>query len=127
MAHILLVEDSDALRMVMRTYLEADHLRVLEASDGKSALLICEKLPAIDLIITDQNMPELNGMDMLREIRKIPQYAKVPVIFHTTENDKEMKREAEALGVTGWLVKPAGPKNLKVLIHKILSSTSPAP
>ncbi len=120
MARILLVEDADDLREKMRLFLQADHHTVIEAGDGQAACHILSSSPDIDMIITDLNMPVMNGLEMLRELRKMEKYRETLVIFHTTDMSKENRREAETLNVSGWLVKPAGPKNLKLLIQKLI-------
>jgi two-component system chemotaxis response regulator CheY len=74
-----------------------------------------------DLIITDLNMPNMDGLTMIRELRKQPAQAGVPILFLTTESDPGMKAQAKAAGATGWLTKPFDPDNLIKTVKKILS------
>ena len=72
------------------------------------------------MIVTDLNMPNMDGLTMIRELRKQPEQAGVPIIFLTTESDAEMKAQAKAAGATGWLVKPFDPNRLTEVVRKVL-------
>ncbi len=72
-----------------------------------------------DIIVTDLNMPNMDGLTMIRELRKLPAYG-VPVIFLTTESDNELKQQAKAAGATGWLTKPFDPESLVKIVKKVL-------
>jgi two-component system chemotaxis response regulator CheY len=118
-ASILTVDDSSSLRMAIRIALTGAGYAVTEAADGKEGL---EKAEAdkFDLIITDLNMPNMDGLSMIREIRKGTVQTGTPIIFLTTESDDAMKQQAKAAGATGWLVKPFVPEQLIKISRKVL-------
>lgn len=117
MSNILTVDDSMSVRMAIRLAL-AGHA-VTEAADGREGL---DKASGakFDMIITDLNMPNINGLEMIREIRNLPQQAGTPIIFLTTESDEGMKQQAKAAGATGWLVKPFVADALLKVTRKVL-------
>lgn len=119
MSNILTVDDSMSVRMAIRIALSGAGHQVVEAADGKEGLdkAVSSKF---DMIITDLNMPKMNGLEMIREIRKLPQQAGTPIIFLTTESDEGMKQQAKAAGATGWLVKPFVAENLLKVTRKVL-------
>jgi two-component system chemotaxis response regulator CheY len=119
MTNILTVDDSPSIRMAIRIALSSSGYQVAEAGDGREGL---EKAAAskFDMIITDLNMPNMNGLEMIREIRKLPVQAGTPIIFLTTESDDGLKQEAKAAGATGWLVKPFVAENLLKVTRKVL-------
>jgi two-component system chemotaxis response regulator CheY len=118
-ASILTVDDSASLRMAIRIALTGAGYRVTEAGDGIQGLAKAgaEKF---DLIVTDLNMPNMDGLTMIRELRKQPTQAGVPIIFLTTESDAAMKIQAKEAGATGWLVKPFVPEQLIKVTRKVL-------
>lgn len=118
-AKILTVDDSASIRLTTRVTLSNAGYGVTEAVDGLDGLA---KLKAgeFDLVVTDLNMPNMDGLSMIRELRKLPAHAGVPVIFLTTESDGELKQQAKAAGATGWLTKPFDPENLVKIIRKVL-------
>lgn len=118
-AAILTVDDSPSLRMAIRIALTGAGYQVSEAGDGVEGLAKAagEKF---DMIVTDLNMPNMDGLTMIRELRKQPAQAGVPIIFLTTESDAEMKAQAKAAGATGWLVKPFVPDQLVKVAKKVL-------
>ncbi|KQM40801.1 response regulator [Sphingomonas sp. Leaf10] len=118
-ASILAVDDSASLRMAIRIALTGAGYTVTEAGDGVEGL---SKATAtkFDMIVTDLNMPNMDGLSMIRELRKQPAQAGVPIIFLTTESDPEMKNQAKAAGATGWLVKPFVPDQLVKVARKVL-------
>jgi two-component system chemotaxis response regulator CheY len=118
-ASILTVDDSSSLRMAIRIALTGAGYAVTEAADGKEGL---EKAEAdkFDLIITDLNMPNMDGLSMIRAIRKGTVQTGTPIIFLTTESDDAMKQQAKAAGATGWLVKPFVPEQLIKISRKVL-------
>ncbi len=118
-ASILTVDDSASLRMAIRIALSGAGYQVYEAADGVEGLAKAEAT-RFDLIVTDLNMPRMDGLSMIRELRKRPAQAGVPIIFLTTESDGEMKAEARAAGATGWLVKPFVPDQLVKIAKKVL-------
>jgi two-component system, chemotaxis family, chemotaxis protein CheY len=118
-AKILTVDDSASIRLTTRVTLTGAGYQVTEAVDGADGI---SKLNAgqFDLIITDLNMPNMDGLTMIRELRKIPAHMGVPVIFLTTESDGELRQQAKAAGATGWLTKPFDPENLVKIARKVL-------
>jgi two-component system chemotaxis response regulator CheY len=118
-ASILTVDDSASIRLTTRVALSNAGYTVTEAVDGQDGLA---KLNSgqFDLIVTDLNMPNMDGLTMIRELRKLPAHTGVPVIFLTTESDAEMKQQAKAAGATGWLTKPFDPESLVKIVRKVL-------
>ncbi len=119
-ASILTVDDSSSLRIAIRIALSGAGYAVTEAADGMEGL---EKARSakFDMIIADLNMPRMNGLEMIREIRKLPIQLGTPIIFLTTESDETMKQDARQSGATGWLVKPFVPEQLLRVAAKVLS------
>lgn len=118
-ASILTVDDSPSLRMAVRAALTGAGYSVAEAADGIEGL---SKAGAtrFDLIITDLNMPNMDGLTMIRELRRSPGQAGVPIVFLTTESDDSVKMEAKSAGATGWLVKPFNADQLVRVAKKVL-------
>lgn len=118
-AKILTVDDSASIRLTTRVTLSNAGYAVTEAVDGLDGL---NKLKdgEYDLVITDLNMPNMDGLTMIRELRKLPAHTGVPVIFLTTESDGELKAQAKAAGATGWLTKPFDPESLVKIARKVL-------
>ena len=118
-ASILTVDDSVSVRMTTRIALTGAGYKVTEAVDGLDGLNKA-KATRFDLVITDLNMPNMDGLTMIRELRKLPAHTGVPVIFLTTESDGEIKAQAKAAGATGWLTKPFDPESLVKIAKKVL-------
>ncbi|MBT0671449.1 response regulator [Novosphingobium profundi] len=119
MSSILTVDDSSSVRMAIRIALSGAGHTVAEAGDGAEGLGKA-RMAKYDLIITDLNMPRMNGLEMIREIRKLPIQAGTPIVFLTTESDVGLKEQARAAGATGWLVKPFVPDHLLKVARKVL-------
>ena len=101
----LIVDDSKVIRMVARRILEGLNFNIAEAADGQKAYEVCEKqMP--DAILLDWNMPNMNGIDFLRELRKLPGGEQPIVVFCTTENDIEHIQEAISAGANEYIMKP---------------------
>lgn len=118
-AKILTVDDSASLRMAIRIALAGAGYDVTEAEDGLDGIEK-SKNDQFDLIVTDLNMPNMDGLTMIRELRAMPAYCGTPIIFLTTESDDAMKQQAKAAGATGWLVKPFVPDQLIRVARKVL-------
>ncbi|MBD1544714.1 response regulator [Roseibium aggregatum] len=118
-ANILTVDDSSSVRMTTRMALTGAGYSVTEAVDGKDGL---EKAKSgrFDMIVTDLNMPNMNGIQMIEELRRTPSQLGVPILFLTTESDSDMKSRAKAAGATGWLTKPFEPDQLVKLVKRVL-------
>lgn len=118
-ANILAVDDSASLRMAIRIALTGAGYDVTEAEDGLDGIQKA-KDGHFDMIVTDLNMPNMDGLSMIKELRAMPAYCGTPIIFLTTESDDAMKQQAKAAGATGWLVKPFVPDQLIRVARKVL-------
>ena len=118
-ANILTVDDSASIRMTTRIALTNAGYNVTEAVDGADGLQKM-KSGSFDLIVTDLNMPNMDGLTMIRNLRQLPAYMGTPVIFLTTESDGEIKQQAKAAGATGWLTKPFDADSLTKIARKVL-------
>jgi two-component system, chemotaxis family, chemotaxis protein CheY len=118
-ASILTVDDSSSIRVAIKVALTGAGYKVSEAVDGADGI---KKANAgkFDLIITDLNMPVVDGLTMIEELRKMPAHSGVPIIFLTTESDADLKQRARAAGATGWLTKPFQADNLLKIVKKVL-------
>jgi two-component system chemotaxis response regulator CheY len=92
---------------------------VIEAVDGVDALNKA-KAKAVDLVLTDQNMPHMDGLALVRALRQLPAYRSSPILILTTEAGADMKSQGKAAGATGWLVKPFDPHRLIEVVQKLL-------
>ncbi len=120
MARILAVDDSAAMRQMVGITLTGAGHEVQQAADGREALQIAER-ERFDLVITDVNMPVMDGLTLVRHLRNMPSYRGVPLLVLTTEATTEKKLEGKAAGATGWLVKPFNPDRLLATVAKVLS------
>lgn len=119
MANILIVDDSTSMRqMVSFTLKTAGHV-VVDAADGKIALDKASQ-EAFNLVISDVNMPNMDGIELTRNLRQLPDYKFVPILLLTTESAPEKKMEGKQAGATGWIVKPFSPDQLLGTIKKVL-------
>lgn len=119
MAKILAVDDSASMRgMVAFTLRGAGH-EVTEAENGQLAL-DAASAANFDLVLADVNMPVMDGITMVRELRARPAYKGVPILMLTTESHTEKKMEGKAAGATGWLVKPFDPEQLLATVKRVL-------
>ncbi len=118
-ASILTVDDSPSIRMALKIALTGAGYSVAEAADGAEGIAKA-KASAFDLIITDLNMPVMDGLAMIEEMRRMPEQMGVPIVFLTTESDEGMKARAKAAGATGWLTKPFDPDQLVRIAKKVL-------
>ena len=116
---ILIVDDSRTMRAMVRTALEEDHHQVVEAADGVAALTVLAGAPA-DLVITDVNMPEMDGLSLCRKLRADGRQRGVPILILTTETSTAVKQMGREAGATGWLVKPFQPEQLRQAVLHVL-------
>lgn len=116
-ASILTVDDSPSIRVALA--LTNAGYSVAEAGNGVEGIEKA-KASAFDLIITDLNMPVMDGLTMIEEMRRMPDQMGVPIVFLTTESDEGMKARAKAAGATGWLTKPFDPDQLVRIAKKVL-------
>ena len=119
MAAILAVDDSNSLRQMVAFTLKSSGFDVIEAVDGQDAI---EKLRerSVDLVLTDQNMPRMDGITLVRHLRSQPQFQLTPILILTTESSDEMKQAGRAAGATGWMVKPFDPTKLIEVIRHVV-------
>lgn len=118
---LLIVDDSTMLRDMLSYALnEGGYTDVIEAVDGIDGLNKAKET-VYDLIITDVNMPNMDGITLVAELRKLPQYATAPILVLTTERGDEMKAKGKASGATGWIVKPFVPDQLLKAVNIVLS------
>ncbi|ALK98014.1 Fis family transcriptional regulator [Massilia sp. WF1] len=116
---ILAVDDSSSLRQMVAFSLKAAGYQVVEAVDGQDGLEKA-KQQTVDLVLTDQNMPKMDGLTLIKSLRSLPTYAKVPILMLTTESSDEMKSKGRAAGANGWLVKPFDPQRLIEVVKKVI-------
>jgi two-component system chemotaxis response regulator CheY len=116
---ILAVDDSSSLRQMVAFSLKAAGYQVVEAVDGQDGLDKA-KQQTVDLVLTDQNMPKMDGLTLIKSLRGLPTYAKVPILMLTTESSDEMKSKGRAAGANGWLVKPFDPQRLIEVVKKVI-------
>ena len=118
-ARILTVDDSASIRLTTNVALSTAGYSVSEAVNGADGLAKAQA-ERFDLIVTDLNMPIMDGLTMIEELRKIPSQTGIPIIFLTTESDVALKTRAKNAGATGWLTKPFDPENLVKIVRKVL-------
>ncbi len=118
---ILIVDDSDMLRNCLVTFFKAEGYNVLDADNGIDALGILDRKDVkADMIITDLNMPKMNGIELVRQLRNTLLYFSVPIVLITAESPYLKKYEAEETGFNEWIQKPFTPMLLKKTIDKLL-------
>mgnify|MGYP003501230091 CR=1 FL=1 len=116
---IMTVDDTTSMRqMVSFTLTDSGH-KVVEARDGEEALEMAKK-DKIDAFIVDINMPKMDGISLVKELRALPSYKFVPILMLTTESQDSTRQEGKAAGATGWLVKPFNPEQLVTIVEKVL-------
>jgi two-component system, chemotaxis family, chemotaxis protein CheY len=116
---ILTVDDSVSVRRMVSFTLIREGYDVVEAGNGEDAI---KKLDSdkIDLVITDLNMPIMNGLELLKKIREDPKNKFMPIVMLTTESDRDTVLEGKASGVTGWIIKPFSPDRLIEVVKRVL-------
>ena len=115
------VDDSKTMRDMVVFTLKNAGFEVLEAEDGKAAIDVLGNNP-VDLIITDLNMPNMNGIELIRNLRANATYKFTPILMLTTEGDQAKKDEGKSAGATGWIVKPFNPEKLIQVINKVCAA-----
>ena len=119
MASILTVDDSSSMRQMVSFTLKSDGHEVTEAEDAVVALNIA-KTRGFDLVLTDVNMPNMDGITLIRELRQLPNYKGTPLLMLTTESASDKKQAGKEAGATGWIVKPFNPDQLLAVIKRAL-------
>lgn len=113
------VDDSMSVRQMVRFTLQRAGYTVLEAGDGREAVAkLCDA--RADLVITDLNMPNMDGIELIRQLRCDPNYRFVPIVMLTTESEPTKKQAGREAGATGWITKPFTPEQLVAVVAKVL-------
>ncbi len=116
---IMTVDDAATMRKMISFTLKTAGYDMLEADDGAAALTALRARP-VDLVITDVNMPNMDGIELTRQLRALPQFQKTPILLLTTESDPEIKTRGRSAGATGWIVKPFKQEQLLAVVGKVL-------
>lgn len=116
---ILTVDDSGSLRQMLSFSLRDAGYAVIEAVDGLDGLAKA-KQHTVDLVLTDQNMPGMDGLSLIKALRAMQNYETVPILMLTTETGSDIKAMGKAAGATGWLVKPFDPARLTEVVGKLI-------
>jgi two-component system chemotaxis response regulator CheY len=119
MATILAVDDSASMRQMVSFTLKGAGFDVIEAADGQQAFDKA-KTTAVDLVLSDVNMPVMDGIELVRNLRTLPDYKFTPILMLTTESAGDKKVQGKNAGATGWLVKPFNPEQLLATIKKVM-------
>lgn len=115
---VLAVDDSKTMRDMVAFTLKGAGYDVYEAEDGKAALSLLQA-NKVDAVITDLNMPNMNGFELIRNLRAMAAYKFTPILMLTTEGDSTKKEEGKSAGATGWIVKPFNPEKLVEVVKKV--------
>ena len=116
---ILTVDDSASVRQMVKLTLSGAGYTMIEACDGRDALAKAGSAE-VHMVVTDLNMPNMDGLALIRELRGLPAYKGVPIIFLTTESDDGKKAEAKQCGATAWITKPFKQEQLLAVVKKVL-------
>jgi two-component system chemotaxis response regulator CheY len=116
---ILTVDDSSTMRQMIAFTLKGADFEVIEAGDGVEALEVAPGKP-ISLVITDVNMPRMDGLTLVQRLRALPEFRFTPILVLTTESGGDMKQKGKEAGATGWIVKPFSPEKLLDVVNKVI-------
>jgi two-component system chemotaxis response regulator CheY len=116
---ILIIDDSAAIRQSISFILQQEGYETIEAQDGMEGLTVASGLPGVDLIITDVNMPNLDGIGFIKRVRELPAYKFTPILVLTTESQGSKMNEGKEAGATGWIVKPFNADKLLGIVRKV--------
>jgi len=119
MTHILAVDDSPSMRDMVRIALTDAGFDLTQAATGREALDLARQT-SFDLVLSDVNMPEMDGIELIRALRAESSYRNTPILMLTTESSPERKREGKEAGATGWIVKPFDPAQLVATMQRVL-------
>ncbi len=117
---VLVVDDSPTMRQMVAYTLSNAGFQVVEAGNGKEAVGKITAGSRPDLVVTDLNMPEMDGIALIKELRKMPALKFTPILMLTTESTDDKKKDGQAAGATGWIVKPFNPEQMLKTILKVL-------
>jgi two-component system chemotaxis response regulator CheY len=118
---IITVDDAQTIRRLVGYTLRGVGHNVIEAQDGVEALQVLEKQD-VDLVITDVNMPNMDGLELVRRLRALQKFRSTPILLLTTESDPEKKKQGKEAGATGWITKPFQPDQLVAAVAKVTGS-----
>lgn len=116
---ILTVDDSPSIRQMVSFTLKQAGFQVVEAEDGQKGLQVAQQ-HNIDLVLTDLNMPNMDGLELISKLRQLPTFKFTPILMLTTESDDTKKMAGKQAGATGWIVKPFNPEQLLKVIERVL-------
>jgi two-component system chemotaxis response regulator CheY len=116
---VLAIDDSASIRQMVSFTLKSSGYSVIEAVDGVDGLDKARG-KTVNLVLTDQNMPRMDGLTLIKSLRAMTQYKSVPILMLTTESSDAMKAQGRAAGATGWLVKPFDPQKLIEVVKKVI-------
>jgi len=116
---VMTVDDSASLRQMIAVVLRSGGYEVVEAMDGVDALAKLNGLE-LDMFLTDVNMPNMDGLELTRQLRAMPQYKFIPIVLLTTESNADKKAQGKAAGATAWIVKPFDPDQLLAVVRKVM-------
>jgi two-component system, chemotaxis family, chemotaxis protein CheY len=115
----LVVDDSTSMRQMVTFTLQSSGFDTIEGVNGADALAKSDAQP-IDIVITDLNMPEMDGITLIKQLRAKPAFQYTPILLLTTESQDAKKQEGKAAGATGWMVKPFNPDQLMAIVKKVV-------
>jgi len=121
---ILVVDDSPSMRQLLGVTLRSAGYQVIEACDGQEALDYARK-HSVDLVLTDVNMPHMDGITLIAQLRTLNHYYLTPLLLLTTETSPERKLQGKQAGATGWITKPFTPQQLLSTLERVLGSDCP--
>lgn len=117
---IMTVDDSTSVRQMVSFTLSGAGYQVLEATDGKDALSKLGEATTIDMLVTDLNMPNMDGIELVRSIRTQQRHKFIPILLLTTESQEAKKQQGKAAGASGWIVKPFNADQLVGVVRRLL-------
>ena len=122
MAEVLVVDDSETMRLAVEKVLNDAGISTVSAENGVAAIACFEKNPSVKLIVSDYNMPEMDGVSAIEKIRKLPGGDKVLVFMLTTETSPELKASGKAVGVKAWITKPLNDSKFLAVVQRVLGA-----
>lgn len=121
---ILIVDDAKSIRFIMDVSLHNAGYEITQANNGREALEIAQQ-QQFDLVLTDINMPEMDGFTLITKLRQLPAYAHTPILTLTTEDSEQKKQHGKSVGATGWITKPFSPEKLTNIVINLLGKVAP--
>lgn len=118
-ATVLSVDDSASFRRLVSAALTRAGYRAIEAADGAEALAVAQS-QHVDLVLTDYNMPRMNGIELVQALRALPAHRSTPILLLSTESDEAVKLSGKAAGASGWLSKPFDPQALMATLERVI-------